>query len=158
MWSGVWEGTHPNQANHRAGNRRQETGSWPLPTLPLHPQTGACSAFKVGRQLVLLLPLGYPENSRDFCGARPLGSSQPNPRVNTHTHSQSPKSTIEPSCTCQVQKGVFHICSLPVHGLPFSVSHSQYPHPSPALLPSLRQETQGAVGLRSPTNEQEKPQ
>lgn len=136
--------------------RRQEVGC--CQPYPCTPQTGACSAFKVGRQLVLFLPPAYPENSHDFCSAPPppAGSSRPKPRVNTHTHSQSPKSTVDPSCTCQVQKGIFHICSLPVHGIPSSLSHSQYPHPSPALLPSLRQETRGAVGLRSPTNEQEK--
>lgn len=48
--------------------RRQEVGC--CQPYPCTPQTGACSAFKVGRQLVLFLPPAYPENSHDFCRDR----------------------------------------------------------------------------------------
>lgn len=158
MWSGVWEGTHPNQANHTAGNRRQEAGSWPMPALPLHTPDWGLLCFQGGATASADSAPAYPENSRDFCGAPPLSISRPEPHINTHICTLSlQKSTVEPSCSCQVRKGIFHICSLPVREQSSSsVSHSQYPHPSPALLPSLGQQTQGAVGLSSPPNEQEK--
>lgn len=115
--------------------RRREVGR--CPPYPCTPQTGACSAFKVGQQLVRFLPLAYPENSRDSCGAPPLSISRPDPHINTHICTLSlQKSTVEPSCSCQVRKGIFHICSLPVREqssflcLPLSV-----PPPEPCLTP-----------------------
>lgn len=74
MWSGVWEGTHSHQAIRGAGNRRQDSESWPLPAPPLHTQVDCGLLCSQGRQLVLFLPLAYPENPCDFCGDQPLCS------------------------------------------------------------------------------------
>lgn len=103
---------------------------------PAHPRLGPALLSRWG-QLVRFLPLAYPENSRDSCGAPPLSTSRPDPHINTHICTLSlQKSTVEPSCSCQVRKGIFHICSLPVREqssflcLPLSV-----PPPEPCLTP-----------------------
>lgn len=69
--------------------RRQEVGRC-LP-YPCTPQTGACSAFKVGQQLVMFLPPAYPENSCDFCGTGPSAPPGPTPSTCQHTYSVSKK-------------------------------------------------------------------
>lgn len=134
---------------------RQEAGSWPLTAPPLHTQEDRGLLCSQGRwQLVLFLPLTYPENPCDFCGAQPLCSSWPDPRVNIHTHSQSPKSTAKPSCNCQGQKEFFTFVHFQfLVFLPLSPTLST---PNPALPYSLLWDIRprGAAGVSSSPNKQ----
>lgn len=97
----------------RAGNGRQEGESWPLPAPPLPTRADCGLLCSQGRQLVLFLPLAYPENPVASVEISPSAPPGPDPPISTHTHSQSPK-PLPGLAASASSKAIFHFCSLPV--------------------------------------------
>lgn len=122
----------------RAGNRRQEAESWPLPAPPLHTRVDCGLLCSQGRQLVLFLPWHLLRTLVTSAETSPSAPPGPDPPLSTHFSVS--ESTAEPSSS----KAIFHFCSLPVLRSSFLRLHSQYPCPNTAVLSSLGHKTQGS--------------
>lgn len=107
----------------RAGNGRQEVESWPLPAPPLHTRVGCGLLCSQGRQLVLFLPLAYPENPVTSVETSPSAPPGPGPPISTHTHSQCPRA-LQSLAASASSKQFFTSAHFQFLGLPSSVSHS----------------------------------